>query len=79
MDLDLQDITQEYLLRMVKKSGNGTDLKSNTSRWKKEMDFTEIANIQRDCKNAMLMWGYVIFKHSNEMETQESFGKLTIN
>ena len=42
------------------------------------MEFTEIANIQRDCKDAMLMWGYTIYKHSQEMETKESFGKLSI-
>ena len=53
-------------------------LKNITNSWKSEMEFTEIANIQRDCKDAMLMWGYTIYKHSQEMETIESFGKLSI-
>ena len=77
MSLDLQDITRDYLIK-VTKTGNGSDLKSITNRWKTEMEFTEIANIQRDCKDAMLMWGYTIYKHSQEMETKESFGKLSI-
>ena len=78
MGLDLQDVTKEYLSKVIKKSENGSDLKSMTNRWKEEMDFTEIANIQRDCKDAMLMWGYLIYKHSNEIETEESFGKLSL-
>ena len=77
MSLDLQDITRDYLLK-VTKTGNGSDLKSITNRWKTKMEFTEIANIQRDCKDAMLMWGYTIYKHSQEMETKESFGELLI-
>ena len=77
MSLDLQDITRDYLIK-VTKTGNGSDLKSITNRWKTEMEFTEIANIQRDCKDAMLMWGYTIYKHSQETETKESFGKFSI-
>ena len=77
ISLDLQDITRDYLIK-VTKTGNGSDLKSITNRWKTEMEFTEIANIQRDCKDAMLMWGFTIYKHSQEMETKESFGKFSI-
>ena len=77
LNLDLQESTHEYLIKITK-TGSGNDLKTVTNRWKSEMEFTEIANIQRDCKDAMLMWGYTIYKHSQEMESQESFGKLMI-
>ena len=68
MHLEFQPITQDFIDKAThpnhnmnpeeKQSIHIRDPKSVTKRWMEEMEYTEIANIQRDCKEAMQIFGY---------------------
>lgn len=76
MGLDFQEQTQNYINNLTKSAGGLSILKDQINRWKTEMKFTEIANIQRDCKDALAMWRYVSFKNVDEISEISSFFKL---
>jgi hypothetical protein len=43
-----------------------------------ELDYTEIANIQRDCKEAMQFWGYKLIGNPKELTTMDPVGKYKL-
>ena len=77
-NLELQESTLDAWNQIVKDAEGIKNFKENMYSWKKLKAFVEIANIQRDCKDAMLHWGYTIFKNSNEMSSLHSITKLSL-
>ena len=52
------------------------DPNSVTKRWMEEMEYTEIANIQRDCKEAMQIFGYNFIKSPKDLINLDPVGKF---
>ena len=86
MHLEFQPITQDFINKAThpnhnmnskeKQSIHIRDPKLVTKRWMEEMEYTEIANIQRDCKEAMQIFGYNFIKSPKDLTNLDPVGKF---
>ena len=83
MDLDLQPVTSQFIFEATHPNKNNKkneahirDPKTVATKWMEELDYTEIANIQKDCKEAMQLWGYRFIKSPKDLTDTNPVGKF---
>ena len=80
MGLEYQKMTHDLIYQAThpKPAATSLDPKEEASQWLNEMDYMEIANIQRDCKEAMILWGYNFVRSPKELLNFNPVGPLHI-
>lgn len=86
MGLEMQSDTHDFIQRALhpkididgQNVGEPNNPSEAVTKWMDEMDYTQIANIQRDCKEAMQLWGYNFIKMPKELANADPVGKYAL-